>query len=89
MKNSPDNLKWPKLWAAVWSDDALKHRLMSDPHKVLGEFGINVPNHTKINVLENTQNNVTLLIPPKPADQLSMEELDKVAGGITQISRST
>ncbi|MGY8750370.1 MAG: hypothetical protein ACKVHR_20205, partial [Pirellulales bacterium] len=44
------------LFAACWKDDALKQRFLSDPHAVLAEHEMDVPEGINVNVVENTDN---------------------------------
>jgi len=63
----------------------LKQRFLSDPHAVLAEHGMDVPEGINVNVVENTDNTVHVTLPAAPdahAD-LSDEELENAAGGIS------
>jgi hypothetical protein len=66
---------WSQLIARVWSDDDFKQRLMVDPRGVLAEFGIEVPEGTDINVVEDTARVRHLVLPPSPANELTDEDL--------------
>ena len=71
------------LIAACWKDDALKQRFLSDPHAVLAEHGMDVPEGINVNLVENTDTTVHVTLPAAPdghAD-LSDEELSAAAGG--------
>ena len=75
--------KLADLFAACWKDEALKQRFMADPKAVLAEYDIDVPDGMDVNVVENTDNTVHITLPQAPDghEDLSMEELSKVAGG--------
>ncbi len=75
--------KMNTLIAACWKDDALKQRFLSDPHAVLAEHGMDVPEGINVNVVENTDNTVHVTLPaaPTPNGDLSDEELENAAGG--------
>jgi hypothetical protein len=75
--------KMNTLIAACWKDDALKQRFLSDPHAVLAEHGMDVPEGMNVNVVENTDNAVHVTLPAAPEGhaELSDEELANVAGG--------
>ena len=75
--------KMNTLIAACWKDDALKQRFLSDPHAVLAEHGMDVPEGINVNVVENTDNTVHVTLPAAPVDyaDLSDEELENAAGG--------
>ena len=75
--------KMNTLIAACWKDDALKQRFLSDPHAVLAEHGMDVPEGINVNVVENTDNTVHVTLPAAPEghQDLSDEELENAAGG--------
>ena len=75
--------KMNTLIAACWKDDALKQRFLSDPHAVLAEHGMDVPEGMNVNVVENTDNTVHVTLPAAPTanGDLSDEELENAAGG--------
>ena len=71
--------------ARAWTDGAYKARLVSDPHAALAEAGVEVPVGLTVKVVENTADTQHLVLPVAPgnASELSIEELEKVAGGVT------
>ena len=75
--------KMNTLIAACWKDGALKQRLLSDPHAVLAEHGIYVPDGIIICVYETADNTVHVTLPAAPTAHadLSDEELANAAGG--------
>ena len=75
--------KMNTLIAACWKDDALKQRFLSDPHAVLAEHGMDVPEGMNVNVVENTDNTVNVTLPAAPENmgELSDDELANAAGG--------
>ena len=75
--------KMNALIAACWKDDALKQRFLSDPHAVLAEHGMDVPEGMNVNVVENTDTTVHITLPAAPDTDgdLSDEELASAAGG--------
>ena len=75
--------KMNTLIAACWKDDALKQRFLSDPHAVLAEHGMDVPEGINVNVVENTDNTVHITMPAAPTANadLSDEELENASGG--------
>jgi hypothetical protein len=74
--------KMNALIAACWKDDALKQRFLSDPHAVLAEHGMDVPEGINVNVVENTDNTVHVTLPaaPEAHADLSDAELEDAAG---------
>ena len=75
--------KMNTLIAACWKDDALKQRFLSDPHAVLAEHGMDVPEGVNVNVVENTDTTVYVTLPAAPEGHgdLSDEDLANAAGG--------
>jgi hypothetical protein len=72
-----------KVIAKSWNDPAYKTRLMSNPAAVLAEGGVKVPTGVKVNVVESTRENWTLVIPPAPTSgELSDEALRGASGGM-------
>ena len=72
------------LFAACWKDDALKARFMADPKAVLAERGIEMRDGKDVKVVENADNtaHITLPMAPDGHEEMSMEELSNVAGGL-------
>jgi len=72
-----------KAIARAWSDSTYKARLLSNPPTALAEIGVEIPAGTTINVVENTAGTQYLVLPVSPANasELSIEDLEKVAGG--------
>ena len=75
---------WGKVLAKAWSDEAFKKRLLADPAGVLKENGIEMPPDVTVKVVEDSAKVLHLILPEPPGD-LSLEELEKVAGGATPI----
>ena len=70
--------------ARAWTNADFKAKLLTDPHAALAEVGVEVPPGTTLKVIENTADTQHLVLPVAPgnASELSIEELEKVAGGI-------
>ena len=74
--------QWGQLVARAWADPAFKAKLLADPAGVLKENGLTTPAGLQIKVTENTDKVLNLVLPMKPpAQELSEEELHRVAGG--------
>ncbi len=58
--------KYAKLIAKVWSDEAFKERLLTDSRAVLEAEGISVPPGVDVKVMEQTETQLFVVIPPKP-----------------------
>jgi len=80
MAESQEN-RYAQLVARAWRDAAFKARLMANPKAVLHEMGLAVPAGVEVEVVENTAQKITLVLPAAPSGELSEEELDRVAGG--------
>ena len=75
--------QWGQLVARTWSDPTFKARLLAEPGQTLAEQGIALPPDIEVRVHENTPTVLHLTLPPAPAEELSDEQLDAVAGGST------
>ena len=73
--------KHGELIAKAWSDPAFMARLKKDPRSAMKEVGIDLPANVNLEVIENTAAKSYLVIPSKPAGELSESDLDRVAGG--------
>ncbi len=62
-----DNADFSKMVERAWTDDAYKARLLEDSTAVLREAGINIPEGITVKVVEDTDNLVHVIMPPKPA----------------------
>jgi hypothetical protein len=63
------------------NDPAFKAELIANPAAALKAEGIDVPAGVAVTVVENTDKQFHLVLPPVPTDELSDEALDAVAGG--------
>jgi hypothetical protein len=76
-----------KIIAKAWRDPAFKAELIANPAAALKSEGIDVPAGVTVTVLENTDKQFHLVLPPVPSDELSEEALDAVAGGTAGMPR--
>ena len=76
-----NNPELGKIIAKAWRDPAFKAELIANPAAALKAEGIDVPAGMAVTVLENTDKQFHLVLPPVPTDELSDEALDAVAGG--------
>ena len=76
-----NNSELSKIIAEAWRDPAFNAELIANPGATLRAEGIDVPNGMALTVLENTDKQFHLVLPPAPNDKLSDEELDALAGG--------
>jgi hypothetical protein len=76
---------WTRTIARALKDQAFKSRLLADPVATLKEAGVAVPDGLAIKVVENTANEVHMVLPDYPAaDPLSDTELERIATGSLQ-----
>jgi hypothetical protein len=71
-----------KIIAKAWRDPAFKAALITNPAAALKAEGMDVPVGMTVTVLENTDKQFHLVLPPAPTEELSDEALDGVAGGV-------
>lgn len=79
-----DDNRFGEIIAKCWHDAAFKKRFMSEPKKVLAEFGMDLPAGLDVKVVENSDKVMYLTLPPNPktlSDELSDNQLDAVSGG--------
>ena len=70
----------------VWTDEAFRARLESDPKAVLKEMGGQVPDDVQIKVVRDTDRVKYLHIPsPPPEGEISDADLEKAQGGTTVV----
>lgn len=50
----------------VWSDEALRKRLITEPKPVLKEFGLQIPDSKSVQIHENTPTLMNIILPEKP-----------------------
>ena len=72
-----------KIIAKAWREPAFKAELIANPAAALKAEGIDVPAGMTVTVLENTDKQFHLVLPPVPSDELSDEALEAVAGGVS------
>jgi hypothetical protein len=72
-----------KVIAKVWSDESFKARLIAEPKKTLEAEGFQFSDQVKqVNVVFNTDESITLVIPQKSsATEISEEDLMNLSGG--------
>ena len=70
-----------KIIAKAWRDPVFKAELIANPAAALKAEGIDVPAGMTVTVVENTDKQFHLVLPPKPTGELSDGALDGVAGG--------
>ncbi|BAI74515.1 nitrile hydratase (plasmid) [Azospirillum sp. B510] len=75
-----------KIVARAWSDDDFKAKFLADPKAMFEEhLGTKLPETLVMTAHEETPDTIHFVIPAKPRidlDELSDEDLEKVAGGV-------
>jgi hypothetical protein len=71
--------------AKAWTDPTFKQRLLAEPKAVAQEYGISIPSGLEVRVVENTPTLVHIVLPARPAGELSDEQLEAVAGGLARL----
>jgi hypothetical protein len=73
--------QWAKVVAKAWADEVYKNRLMADPASVLEEEGVEMPEGVELNVVEATDKQAWMVLPPKPDDRKIEEARERLAAG--------
>jgi Nitrile hydratase, alpha chain len=67
----------------VWSDEALKNRLISDPKPVLSEFGLEIPDTISVQIHENSATVMNFVLPAQAAlEGIDPEAADPIIGKV-------
>ena len=80
--------KYSEVIAKAWSDEDFKKKLLENPNETLKEFGVPMPEGITFHIHENGSGTCHLILPKKPAGELSDEDLKKASGGMMQGSNS-
>ncbi len=85
MNQEEQDKRYGQLIAKAWADEEFKAKLKADPKAAMAEVGMDLAEGVDIEVVESTPEKAYLVIPPKPeaVGELSDEDLEKVAGGMT------
>lgn len=77
------NEVYMKVQRMAITDEEYREELLKDPNAAIAKLtGEELPENFKVKVIENDpQYAATFVLPPMVSDELSDEELDKVAGG--------
>ena len=75
-----DRTAWMNVVAKAWQDEEFKHKLLSNPKKVLEEAGVEVPGGAEIAIHEQSTNKFNLILPGKPSSISNTYIDDLIAG---------
>lgn len=75
MEHDEWETKYSRLIAKAWTNEAFKRRFLANPAAVLKEEGLEVPYSVEVKVVEGTDSLLYLVLPPKPSEELSEEDL--------------
>ena len=71
----------------TWDDPEFKKTFIENPKKILEkELGRSLPKDLKVNVYENTPTVFNIVLPQKSSGELSDDDLENVAGGVSEAS---
>lgn len=82
--------KYAKILAKCWSDPEFMANFKANPRDVLTAHGFKVPaSKSNITVVEDSDETLHLVIPPKPVglEKLSEDDLESAAGGYCGCAR--
>ena len=74
--------QWAKIVAKAWLDEDYKQRLLTDAASVMKEEGMEVPEGVKLNVVEATDTETWMVLPPKPENGQIEEAQEHLAAGM-------
>lgn len=80
--NEEQRKKYAEVIAKAWSDESFKQKLIANPKEALKEMGIETPSNMPIKVCDGSDGTFYLVLPKKPNQNLSPEELKKISGGL-------
>lgn len=66
----------------LFSDQALRARMLAEPASVLQEQGIDVPPGAEFRVVEDSADVCHVIMPPSPNATLADSSMESVAGGV-------
>jgi Nitrile hydratase, alpha chain len=75
---------WTRAIARAMKERSFRTRLLTNPTATLKEAGVDVPDGLAVKIVENTANQVYMVLPDSGDDQLSDVELERVAAGMYQ-----
>jgi hypothetical protein len=77
---------YAKMIAKAWLDEEFKAELKRDPKAVMKRMGIPVADDLQLEVLENTPTKIYCVLPAKPTDQITEEDIDTMTSTLMRNS---
>ncbi|ACY19267.1 NHLP leader peptide family RiPP precursor [Haliangium ochraceum] len=68
---------WKSIVTRAWTDDAFRQELLNDSTRVLEQNGFSIPAGVNFAVVEDTDQQRHLILPPKPGPGVTVSELGK------------
>ena len=68
--------KYAKIVAKAWADEDYKKKLIASPKEILKQEGVEIPDKIKINIFENTDNELNFVLPNKPNEFNNICEIE-------------
>lgn len=78
-EQSEQQKQWAKIVAKAWADEDYKQRLIDNAASVLTEEGVDMPEGVEVKVVEATDKQAWLVLPPKPEDGQIEEGAEQLA----------
>jgi hypothetical protein len=78
MNTNRYNDAWAKIVSAVWieKDGGIRRRLEEEPKAVFAEFGAEFPEDIEVDVVRNSTDKLTFVIPVAPVDLADITDED-------------
>lgn len=74
--------RWIQIIRQIWDDPSYKDKLIQNPHQVLKDHGIEIPESVRITIHENSATERHFVLPEKPDKELSDEFLSHIVAGL-------
>lgn len=79
--NEEHRKKYAEVIAKAWSDESFKQKLIANPKETLKEMGVETPANMPIKVCDGSDGTFYLVLPKKPQENMTDEDLKKMSGG--------
>jgi hypothetical protein len=81
------SMNMAQIVTRAWEDPAFKQELLNNPKAVLAEAGVEVPDNVDLKILEETPNNLYLIVPKEAVSETAVEEEKTVDALIARAGR--